>query len=236
MKPLRIRAEMGSAIALPGSRDIHFDALLGWVWMVRHHPDRLASLSRQSLREETIRPHLPLGLVRVGRHVAPMASAWLLPDGARLATVSFTRRKDGDDLDMRERTINASSPDRSMMVRVDTVEVSYVDWIVWGIKREIKSACKLLHHVGGMGRHGYGVVQRWTIEDGDHSATDTWVRDGRAARNLPVDALSGISGEIERLAVEPPYWPPCMHVPAVGPGTSVTLSSDVLSQLQDPPR
>ena len=222
MMALRVRAAVAAPVAVPHSHDVHLDAVLAWAWMLRHHSDRLGCLGREVTRAEIIRAHLPVARLRIGAHDVPLCSSWSFAPGACLAT--------GDDMAQRARRISGSCPDRPQFNRGDCVHTPWIEWVCWGQRREVVKALQLVHHVGGLRAHGYGEVTSWAVAEADHAPVDTWVSGGVAQRNLPAEAVA--TPVVERLAVEPPYWPPCMQVAAVRAGEPAELRDGLAGQLR----
>lgn len=225
MRPLRVRALMRTPIAIPGSRDIHLDALLAWVWVLRHHPDRIAQISRLSTRDEILNIHLPVAVVAIGNHRVPVCAAWEFPLEARLSTTQWTRRKDGEDIAQRARKVSASSPERPQLNRGDVIETPWAEWLTWGSRREVRKALDLVHSVGGLRGHGYGTVASWEVEIAEHDPQRCWIEEGRAVRNLPASAITAARSALVSVSVQPPYWLPCMHTPGVVPGVDASLNA-----------
>jgi len=225
---LKVRAEFASAIVVPRGHDVHLDALLAWVWVLRHMPDRMGGLSARSTLDDMVRAHLPVATIDVGDHQVALCSAWTFPDSTSLGTHHWTRRKDGEDLAQRSRRLSASSPERGQLNRADKIVAPYAEWVCWGQRSEVRKALELVHSVGGLRGHGAGVVTRWTVEAAEHSPVDTVVLDGEAQRNLPVEVVKSCDPtEVRLLAVEAPYWVPVRQTAAVGPGTALTLRPEV---------
>lgn len=221
---------MDSPIILPGGLDVHLDALLAYAWMLRHCPERKSLLARSTPRRDIIFAHIPVRRIRVGQHAIPLATAWMLPESARLTPARWTRRKDGEDMERRSRTINASCLERGMYLRGDQIETDVVEWLAWGDRRAIVRDLRLVHQIGGKRAHGAGMIRSWSVVSADISPVDTWVAGDRVVRNLPAEAIS--SECHERCAVEPPYWPACMQVLGAAVGTHATLTVEVLSALE----
>jgi hypothetical protein len=221
---LQVEARLFSAIALPTGRDIHLDALLAWVWVLRHHPERMACISRVSRRSEILDIHLPVPRVPIGAHRVPLCSATIYPDTARLTSITWTRRKDGHDIEHRARPIASTSPERPQLNRGDAIETPSVAWLAWGRRRDVLQALKLVHHIGGLRAHGYGLVAGWSVDAIECDPAAVWIAGCRSQRNLPVEAVRVDAAHVEPLAVEPPYWTNCMWTRGVRPGVLVELT------------
>lgn len=214
---------MAAPLALPRGHDIHLDAMLAWVWMLRHRPDAMECIDRGIPRSEIIRPHLPVAVATIGQHEVALCSSMRLPSAAELRTTTWTRRKDGEDMHMRSRRISGSSPERPQLNRADSVVTPWVEWICWGDRREVAKALDLVHHVGGLRAHGHGMVRRWEVDATDHAPADTWYSMGRTQRVLPEQAVKTMAAPV-RLGVQAPYWPTCMQVYAHRAGTIGALT------------
>ena len=103
---------MSGPVAIPGSRDIHLDALLAWAWLVHHpHVVERDCISRQTLREDVLsfRGCIPLAVAQLGIHEVALCTAWQFPGTAKPETMRWTRRKNGTDRYNRARTSRPST-------------------------------------------------------------------------------------------------------------------------------
>lgn len=235
MRPLRVRANLRSRLALPRAQDVHLDALLQWVWVMRHDRHRGSGLSRSSTRGDVTRGHLPVEHVQIGDHRVYLCSAWEFPGCNGLGTTQWTRRKDGEDMYARARRLDSSSPERPQLNVADSIATPWVEWVCWGQRRELRKSLALVHHIGGLRAHGYGAVDSWDVtEDASIDIVDIiQAEDGTTRRALPAEAVASCSpADVERLAVEPPYWLPAMHTQAIRAGSSAVLRPDFLDDVK----
>ena len=224
MNGFRIRAELSSPIAVPGSRDVHIDSLLGWSWMMKNRPEAIDAISRQSIVDEiSLDMHgLGLSVVKTCGHVLTASTAWILPDRAILRGAYWTRRKEGRDITRRASRIDPASLERPMLSRGDAIDTPYCDWFVFGDQARIESLLGNIQHVGALRAHGYGVVKRWTISTAHRSEASMLIYKGTAQRTLPAVLTS--TNTLCGVSVRPPYWLPALQIAGVEPGQQIELS------------
>jgi hypothetical protein len=232
MRSLQVTALLGTPVALPRANDVHLDGLLAWAWLEANRPELLDCISAKSTREEIVEAPIPLARIDVGEHRIAVCSAWSFSDDSRLTTGRWTRRKDGEDMGQRARPINASSPERPQLNRADVVEARAVIWFAWGEPEPVQELLSRVSHIGGLRGMGYGKVIVWAVEEGSFRPEEILVF-GESQRNLPIEAVVVPPAPVPSLvAVQPPYWAPCMQTRGYLPGVELELAGAVKEKLR----
>lgn len=221
---LIVRAWLRSEVAL--GDDLHLDALLA---------------SHARCYSESFAPSRSTPVESLGKLVLPIARVCALSEHvhactiqafaaeAELAETRTVKRTDGADVEWRAgRVVRGSGPGRDRFMRTELVATPVMEWRCLGWRRDVRRALQRVKQVGRLRRHGYGLVDRWDVEQVEGNPTALLSADGIASRHLPA-AWSTDQSEADFGAWRTPYWHPGRAGDRIRAGRHVALRREVLS-------
>lgn len=226
MKPYRryrVTATMRGGHVLDA--ELYLDSVLSAVHPAMHGVDPVRRAGMEKVR------HAPLPLVAAwngnSRRCWYCSSADY-PDGARLETSHFTKRRDPVDVFFASRTFQPGSG--TMRDHLERRSILLAPRIQWDIAsndpKDVERLLRRVTHLGGLRRMGYGEVGAWSLEEVDGDIDQCLVQQDKAVRRIPVSMLASHAAA-EPMAVMPPYWYSAERVMAVSVGTACVLRRDI---------
>jgi hypothetical protein len=233
VNPIVVTAYLGGPVLGPTP---HLDALLAHAFYLRHQS---TTPSRRTGRGGVRDPRIPLARLQ-----GPGGQVYLCtvaePVGpSSPAVVHQTRRRDAVDWAHLAKPVTVTSgPQKDVLIRRRGAVHRAVRWYAWGQRAEVRKALKLIWgkegspmgHLGSARRSGAGQITRWQIEVGSHTPERCIVRDGQAARHVPL-AWSVDGSNPWRGAIQSPYWMPAHQTEIVRLGTPLQLTPAIAQAL-----
>ena len=121
---------------------------------------------------------------------------------------SFVKRTSGSDVDYLSLRFHRGGGLRKDKKKSILLHLgSELTWDLIGDSQLISEILgRWITSVGGLRSQGYGVIDKWVVEDQNSLTThDVWVRDGTSRRSLP-SRLFACERESVYLPMKPPYW------------------------------